>query len=92
MKPAYPYELEPHELPDWPRVWARWRNNANILMLLGQPRRTAEDVAATWPPTSDDLLADLDPRLPGLIYGYDGHGAIIPSVLPVWPAAGVDVV
>jgi hypothetical protein len=74
MKPNFPYELEPHELADWARVWGRWRNNANILMLLGLPRRTAEDIAATWPQQSDDLLERLDPRR---TYRYDDHGAII---------------
>ncbi len=74
MKPDYPYELEPHELPDWARVWGRWRNNANILMLLGLSRERAEHVAATWPAASDDLLHALDPRQP---QRYDDHGAII---------------
>jgi len=74
MKPDYPYELEPHEQANWARVWGRWRNNANTLMLLGLPRRTAEDVAATWPEASDDILASLDPRGP---HTYDDHGAII---------------
>jgi hypothetical protein len=84
MQPEYPYELEPHELAAWARVWGRWRNNANILMLLGCDRRTAEDVAATWPPASDDLLNDLDPRMSpgpagagGTHYRYDDHGVII---------------
>lgn len=74
MKPEYPYELEPHELPNWERVWGRWRNLANILMLLGMSRRTAEDIAATWPKESDDLLERIDPRGP---HRYDDHGAII---------------
>jgi hypothetical protein len=73
MKPDYPYELEEHELADWPRVWGRWRNNANILMLIGFDRRSAEDVAATWPAASDDLLAQLDPR----VCRYDDHGVIV---------------
>lgn len=78
MKPDYPYELEPHELGAWVRVWGRWRNNANILMLLGLDRRTAEDVAATWPPASDNLLNDLDPRA----CHYDDHGAVILDLPP----------
>jgi len=76
MQPEYPYALEPHELVDWARVWGRWRNNANILLLLGYDRHTAEDVAATWPPASDDLLNDLDPRVGGVRYRYDDHGII----------------
>lgn len=77
MQPDEPYELEEHELRDWARVWGRWRNNANILMLLGCDRYTAENVAATWPPASDDLLNDLDPRPPhGQPYRYDDHGVI----------------
>ena len=77
MNAAYPYELEPHELAAWAPVWGRWRNNANILMLLGLDRHTAEDVAATWPAASDDLLNDLDPR-PAVdhTYRYDDHGVI----------------
>lgn len=75
MTGEYPYYIAPDE--DWPRVWGRWRNNANTLMLLGLSRRTAEDIAATWPQQSDDLLTALDPR--GKTYRYDTHGAIILS-------------
>jgi hypothetical protein len=78
VKPEHPYELEEHELRDWARVWGRWRNNANILMLLGLDRQTAEACAATWPPASDDLLRALDARpVPDQAYRYDDHGAII---------------
>jgi hypothetical protein len=71
MKPEYPYLFEEG---DEYITWARWRNLANILMLLGLSRRTAEDIAATWPRTSDDILEHLDPRRK---YLYDNHGAII---------------
>jgi len=73
MKPHYPYEFEAHELDDWARVWGRWRNNANILMLLGINRRTAEDISATWPMHSDDLLHTLDIRA----IHYDDHGVVV---------------
>lgn len=75
MQPDYPYELEPHEQTNWARVWGRWRNNANILMLLGCDQRTAENIAATWPPTSDDLLDALDAR--PMPCRYDDHGVIM---------------
>src|SRR4051812_45482833 len=71
MKPEYPYLFEAGD--DY-ITWGRWRNNANILMLLGLSRRTAEDTAATWPHHSDEILERLDPRRP---YRYDDHGAII---------------
>jgi hypothetical protein len=72
MKPHYPYLFE---VGDDYATWGRWRNHANTLMLLGMARRTAEDVAATWPQASDDLLESLDPR--GRVYRYDDHGVII---------------
>ena len=78
MKPEYPYELEPHELGDWAGVWGRWRHNANIFMLLGIPRRASEDIAATWPKASDDILDDILEQLDvRRKHRYGLHGEII---------------
>ena len=74
MKPNHPFEFEPHEIGEWIWVWARWRNNANILMSLGWSRWDAEHISATWPKGSDDLLREIDTRFSAT---YDGFGAII---------------